>query len=139
MSPDARPVRHRPPALDDVTPAAHSCSAYSIRYQHARLSPDLEQVRAREGAPMTHDCDKPDSLRVTAAPRLPPRRSEHLNSLHSTHTPLIAAGGEHMTPETRPCPHALERTAAAVAFATFVVPSAATAYAGQGLLEYARN
>jgi hypothetical protein len=44
-----------------------------------------------------------------------------------------------MAPKTRPRFHALERAAASVAFATFVVPSAAMAYAGQGLLEFARN
>ena len=44
-----------------------------------------------------------------------------------------------MTPETRPCPHALERAAAVAALATLAIPTAAMAYAGQGLLEYARS
>ena len=44
-----------------------------------------------------------------------------------------------MTPETRPCPYAFERAAATAALATFVLPTAAMAYAGQGLLEYARS
>ena len=44
-----------------------------------------------------------------------------------------------MAPKTRARFQALEGAVAAVALATFVVPTAALAYAGQGLLEYARN
>jgi hypothetical protein len=42
-----------------------------------------------------------------------------------------------MTPVLRA--HPLERTASAVALAILLVPSVTLAYAGQGLLEFARN
>jgi hypothetical protein len=44
-----------------------------------------------------------------------------------------------VAPKTRARFQTLERAVAAVALATFVVPTATLAYAGQGLLEYARN
>jgi hypothetical protein len=48
-----------------------------------------------------------------------------------------SGGGSHMTPVHRA--HPLERTASAVALAVLLVPSVTLAYAGQGLLEFARN